>query len=252
VIQTLVDVVSKNGNMLLNVIQRPMMSLDAEVEKLLEDDVTAWMKVHGEAIHGTRPWSMYGEGATKTEAGHFKEDFAFSASGIRFTQSKDGGTVYAFALGNPGEKLTIQALKKAGDAMKIAKVELLGAAVYGGAGRTRREAWRRRCGKRVEMRLPVALKVTGQGLPGTGARATFGHDDDAMGHSAGFREGIRASSDSPPRCIRSNWTRMIKVEGLTKRYASYVAVKNISFEVGKGEIVGFRGKNGAGKNDDHA
>src|SRR5207245_10342037 len=42
-------------------------------------------------------------------------------------------------------------------------------------------------------------------------------------------------------------TSMIKVEGLTKRYARHVAVNSISFEVGKGEIVGFLGKNGAGK-----
>ena len=85
------------------------------------------MKVHGEAIHETRPFGVYGEGATKTEAGHFKEDFAFSGSDLRFTQTKDGKAVYALALGNPdGGVMRIRSLKKAGDANQISKVEMLG------------------------------------------------------------------------------------------------------------------------------
>ncbi|MEN6608700.1 MAG: alpha-L-fucosidase [Bryobacteraceae bacterium] len=127
VIHTLVDVVSKNGNMLLNVIQRPDGSLDPEVEQLL-DDLTAWMKINGEAIHSTRPWTIYGEGKTQAEAGHFKEDFAFSAEDIRFTQSKDGQTLYAVALGWPPDgQLRIRALKKpSGGGNQVDRVELLG------------------------------------------------------------------------------------------------------------------------------
>lgn len=124
VIQTLIDVVSKNGNMLLNVIQRPDGSLDPEVETLLAD-LASWMTINGEAIHGTRPWTVYGEGDTKTTEGHFKEDFGFSAEDIRFTQSKDGKTVYAMALGWPTEgKLTVRALAEGKKAIK--RVRLLG------------------------------------------------------------------------------------------------------------------------------
>ena len=128
VIHTLVDVVSKNGNMLLNVIQRPDGLLDPEVERLLSD-ITAWMKVNGEAIHSTRPWKIYGEGKTKTDAGHFKEDFAFTASDIRFTQSKDGKAVYAISLGKPEDgQLQIQSLGKLDSTggNRIDRVELLG------------------------------------------------------------------------------------------------------------------------------
>jgi alpha-L-fucosidase len=127
VIQTLVDVVSKNGNMLLNVIQRPDGALDPEVEKLVAD-LTAWMKIHGEAIHETRPWSIYGEGRTKTDEGHFKEDFAWTAADIRFTQSKDGKTLYATALGWPADgELRIQSLAKTGSSPnRIDRVQLLG------------------------------------------------------------------------------------------------------------------------------
>ena len=130
VIQTLVDVVSKNGNMLLNVIQRPDGSLDPEVEKLL-GDLAGWMKVNGEAIHSTRPWAIYGEGKTQTEGGHFKEDFGFSAADIRFTQSKDARTLYAIALGWPADgQLRIQSLGRSSDngGNQIDRVELLGSA----------------------------------------------------------------------------------------------------------------------------
>lgn len=122
VIQTLIDVVSKNGNMLLNVIQRPDGSLDPEVETLLTD-VANWISVHGEGIYATRPWKVYGEGETVTEAGHFKEDFGFSAADIRFTQTKDGSTIYAFALGwSESGMLQIRSLT----GQSIESVELLG------------------------------------------------------------------------------------------------------------------------------
>ncbi len=126
VIHTLVDVVSKNGNMLLNIIQRPDGSLDPEVEQLLTD-VAPWMKVNSEAIHGTRPWQIFGEGETKAAGGHFKEDFAYTARDIRFTTK--GPILYAIALGWPADgKLVVKSLAKPapGDGNQIERVELLG------------------------------------------------------------------------------------------------------------------------------
>ena len=123
VIQTLIDVVSKNGNLLLNVLQRPDGALDPEVETLL-GELAAWMAVHGEAIFATRPWKVFGEGETRETAGHFKEDFGFTAADIRFTQAKDGGVLYALPLGWPESgALTIRSL--AGHTVEA--VELLGA-----------------------------------------------------------------------------------------------------------------------------
>ena len=55
VIHMLVDIVSKNGNLLLNVVQRPDGSLDPEVEQMLAQ-LAAWNAINGEAIFGTRPW----------------------------------------------------------------------------------------------------------------------------------------------------------------------------------------------------
>jgi alpha-L-fucosidase len=126
VIQMLVDIVSKNGNLLINVVQRPDGSLDPEAEKVLADMAT-WIALNGEAIYETRPWLVHGEGPVRARGGHFKEDFAYTAKDIRFT-SKGDHTLYAFALGWPAEnKLLIHSLARfPGVTGKIAAIELLG------------------------------------------------------------------------------------------------------------------------------
>ncbi len=125
-VHMLVDITSKNGNLLLNVVLRPDGSLDPEVETMLHE-LADWTAINGEAIYGTRPWLVYGEGSVKAKGGAFKENFAYSAKDIRFTTK--GKTLYAIALGWPAEnKVVIRSLAKTDDAAvnKIKRVELLG------------------------------------------------------------------------------------------------------------------------------
>ena len=122
VIHMLVDNVSKNGNLLLNVVQRPDGSLDPEVEEML-GQLAKWNAVHGEAIFGTRPWAVYGESSVKVKGGNFGEDYKYNAREIRFTTK--GATLYAIALGWPADgKLVVKSL--AAPAGKISTVRLLG------------------------------------------------------------------------------------------------------------------------------
>lgn len=127
-VHMLVDITSKNGNLLLNVVLRPDGTLDPEVEAMLHE-LAAWTAVNGEAIYGTRPWAIYGEGAAKVEqSGSFNDTkVAYSAKDIRFTTK--GKTLYAIALGWPAEnQLTIRCLAKTDDpgVNHIKRVELLG------------------------------------------------------------------------------------------------------------------------------
>ena len=132
VVKTFVDIVSKNGNLLLNIPVRGDGSIDEKERDFLAEFKT-WLDVNGEGIFGTRPWKIYGEGVVKTaNSDSFRDNEklqeALSEKDIRFTQ-KDG-TIYAFVLGFPTTKtVTIQALGRKSAQMNgqnIKEVRLLG------------------------------------------------------------------------------------------------------------------------------
>ena len=128
VIQTLADIVSKNGNLLLSIPLKSDGTLDEREEKILAD-LGAWMKLNGEAIYGTRPWETFGEGPGGMVGGHFNErQQRFTAQDIRFTTK--GQALYAICLGWPEKSARITALP-AGKKLwlgEIGEVRMLGIA----------------------------------------------------------------------------------------------------------------------------
>ena len=132
VIRMLVDIVSKNGNLLLNFPLRADGTLDAEAEQVLAD-LAAWMPVNGEGIYATRPWKVYGEGPSRggRSANMNESKLTYTAQDFRFTVSKDGTTLYAFCLGTPRAALRIASLGSnlALAERPVASVELLGNSV---------------------------------------------------------------------------------------------------------------------------
>ncbi len=96
----LVDAVSKNGVLLLNIGPRPDGTIDPAERQLLEG-IGEWMSVNGEAIYGTRPWLVHGEGPTMPPAGSFTDSAppAFTTEDIRFTTRDD--TLYGTVLNLP-------------------------------------------------------------------------------------------------------------------------------------------------------
>lgn len=129
VIHTLADVVSKNGNLLLNIPLRGDGSIDEKEMRVIES-VGDWMKINSEAIYCTRPWRIYGEGpaienAAPINAQGFNEGRGkpYTAEDIRFTQK--GKAIYAILLGWPGSKTILIKSLNSG-AGKAENVQLLG------------------------------------------------------------------------------------------------------------------------------
>ncbi len=102
VIHWLVDTVSKNGTFMLNIPGRPDGTLDDD-ENAIVDAIEGWMRVNSEAIHGTRPWKVFGEGVHQVKGGAFSGQSTrdLGAHDIRFTRNKRGDVIYAIVLGWP-------------------------------------------------------------------------------------------------------------------------------------------------------
>jgi alpha-L-fucosidase len=126
VVHQLIDIVSKNGNLLLNIGPRSDGTIPGEVQQVLLD-VGAWLGINGEAIYGTRPWRTYGEGPTKVAAGSFHDtDTAkYTPEDFRFTSK--GDDVYAIGLAWPTRReAVIHSLAKTVGTEPVQSVAMLG------------------------------------------------------------------------------------------------------------------------------
>jgi alpha-L-fucosidase len=130
VIDMLCDIVSRNGNLLLN-FPLPNSGMPDYEELLILDEITKWMAVNSEGIYATRPWKMFGDGpvattppATSGRGGGFNEATRkdFGPDEIRFTAK--GGNLYAFVMGWPEKQAVVKPVTEAN--FKAQNVELLG------------------------------------------------------------------------------------------------------------------------------
>lgn len=128
VIGDLIDVVSKNGALLLNVGPRADGTIPDEEQEVLRT-IGRWLEVQGEGIYGTRPWRVWGEGPTEVPEGGFTDTkrVAFTSDDIRFT-ARDGA-LYAHVMAWPADEMVrIRALGESAlhHLPGIASIALLG------------------------------------------------------------------------------------------------------------------------------
>ena len=108
-IHVLVDIVSKNGVLMLNISPMANGTIPADQRNVLME-MGEWLDTNGDAIYGTRPWLTFGEGPTKEPDGHFKNHNAFSKlvysnKDMRYTSK--GTSVYATFFGWPDENTLV-------------------------------------------------------------------------------------------------------------------------------------------------
>ncbi|TWT29783.1 Alpha-L-fucosidase [Posidoniimonas corsicana] len=123
-VDDLIDIVSKNGVMLLNIGPKADGTIPDEEQAMLRE-IGAWLSANGEAIYGARPWTTFGEGPTAAGDGSFSDGAAtaFTDADFRFTSKP--GVVYAIGLAWPeGESALVKSLNTS--AHPIDEITLLG------------------------------------------------------------------------------------------------------------------------------
>jgi len=128
ILDDFIDIVSKNGALLLNIGPKPDGTIPEHEQEMLRE-LGAWLKVNGEAIYGTRPWRIYGEGPTSVVAGSFSDTRRppFTSEDFRFTTK--GDTLYAIALAWPEDRrLVVRSLASGSEHVngRVKRVRLLG------------------------------------------------------------------------------------------------------------------------------
>jgi alpha-L-fucosidase len=127
-VHSLLDRVSKGGNMLLNISPTAAGVLPAEQVKVLHD-IGDFLGRFGEAVYNTRAWDVYGEGPNQVTGGSFTAPLLGNSSDIRFTRNKEGNTLYVSVLGWPEDdnvSIDILGSDAVVDLKALKSIELLG------------------------------------------------------------------------------------------------------------------------------
>lgn len=157
ILHDLIDITSKNGALLLNVGPRADGTIP-EAEASILRQIGDWLAVNGEAIYGTRPWKVFGEGPTDVVSGSFNDDkrTSFTSNDVRYVTR--GDTLYAIVLGLPPSGVVT--LRSLGTHLSLHRKPVLDVSIVGvPRGATLVPTWERD-GEALRVTLPESTRAT--------------------------------------------------------------------------------------------